>query len=294
MKVWKSYFAGLKEATLRPKMIFVLYLVQFLFASAIYFLVSGFWNNSLGASLAADSMEKTTDMDVVFDALLRHGGRVETIMTAALVLVFFTALTSLLLKGGILYTLRHSVVPPEEGYSRGFLSRFLAGAGLYFGRFFRLWVLSLGLWAVFVLINLVLQPVGKWLTAGGSREHMLVYVFLGRVGIGLFLVLLIKMILDYTRIKIVVEDSRRVLPALGETLEYVARNAGKTLVLFYLLLVTGVALAALFWVVKTLVPSASLAGAAAGFLVGQAFLYVRCWSNVSFQAGQLSLYEETE
>jgi hypothetical protein len=293
MKVLKSYFAGLKEATVRPKMIFLLWLINFIFASAVYFIISDMWNNMLGSSRAAGSLAEKIDFTILLDALLHNRDQVSLVLTAGLVLIGLYVPVSLLLKGGILHSLRQPPPIHPEDFPQKFLPRFFQGAGKYFGRFFRLWLFSLLLWGGFILINMVLFPIGSLLTGDGANEHMVVYVFIGRVAIALFLVLLIKMIMDYARIKIVVDEASRVSGSFLTTLQFVFRHLGKTLILFYLLFLTGIALMVASFFLKSNVPSASLAGAVLAFAVGQAVIYIRSWSNVTFQAAQLRYFERT-
>jgi hypothetical protein len=294
MKVWKSYFAGLGEATIRPKMILLLWVINFLFSSVIFYLVLDVCTGILGSTLAAESFVQKMDYHILFDTLFHHGGQTSMIFTAALILIVLYIPVSLLLKGGILHTLR--VKQTHEGGEnlQKFLPLFFQGAGKFFGRFFRLWIYSLILWLVFLLVNVVLNPIGKLLTNEGFNEHMLVYVFIGRIIIGLLLVLLIKMIMDYTRIRIVVEDTPKVFRSFMRTLRFVFGNLGKTLALFYLFFFTGILVMIFFWILKSSVPSTTLAGFVLGFWIGQVVIYVRSWSNVTFQAGQLRFYTENK
>ncbi len=291
MKVFKSYFAGLREATIRPKMIFLLWLINFIFASAVYFIVSDMWNDILASSRAEVSLAEKMDYNILFDALIHNKGQTSLVLTMGLVLIGLYIPVSLLLKGGILHSLRQPRPIHPEDLPQKFLPRFFQGAGKYFGRFFRLWIFSLLLWGGFILINVVLIPIGSLLTGDGANEHMLVYVFIVRIMIAFFLMLLIKMIMDYSRIKIVVEDTSRVFSTFLATLQFVSRHLGKTLILFYLLFLTGIGLTVVFFFLQSKVPSATLAGAVLAFAVGQVLIYVRSWSNVTFQAGQLHFCE---
>lgn len=291
MKVWKSYFAGLKEATTRPKMILLLWIINFLFSSLIFYIVFDVCCSVVGSTLAAESLVKKMDYHILFDTLFHHGGQMSLIFTVAMILIVLYIPVSLLLKGGILHSLREKQIQEGGENPQKFLSLFFQGAGKYFGRFFRLWIYSLILWLVFLLFNVVLHPIGKLLTNDGFNEHMLVYVFIGRIIIGLFLVLLIKMIMDYTRIRIVVEETPKVFRSFMQTLRYIFGNLGKILALFYLLFLTGILVMILLWILKFSVSSTTVTGSLLGFLIGQIVIYVRSWSNVTFQASQLRFYE---
>ena len=291
MKVLKSYGNGIKEATLRPKMIFVLWLINFLFASVIYFLVFGLLSDVIGKRAIADSLLKKFDYNVLFELLAHSGESIKTIFSVALFLIFIYFLISIFLHGGILFSLIH---PPKlndvENKKGRFAQIFFQGAGKFFGRFFRLFIYSLILWVVFIIINILLNLLGRVFTADGSNEQLGFYLVWVRIGIGLFLLFLIRMILDYTRIKIVTEDSRLVFRSLFKTIKFVFQKFGRTLALYYLLLVSAIILFGIYWVLKSIIPTYSLLTILTAFIVGQLFIASRGWIKIAFQAAQLKFF----
>jgi len=199
------------------------------------------------------------------------------------------SLVAILLYGGILHRLRMGG-SEAGGAPRRFAAVFFEGAGRFFGRFLRLEIFSLILWAAFIIIHLLLGAVGAVFTRGGEEEPMLVPVVVARIAIGLILALFIKMGLDYARIKIVAEDSRKVLRAMFAGFGYVFRYLGKTLALFYLLLLTGVGAYAVLCFLRSLVPEHGTVTILIAFLIGQVAILVRGWGTVALQAGQLDFF----
>ena len=288
MKVLKSYSKGIREATLRPKMIFILWLINFIFGSVIYFLFSGLLADVLGKSKIAEGLLKKFDFNVLFELLVHNGSTIQTIFSVALILIFLYFLVSIFLYGGILFSLVHPLKSGDvESKNPRFAQVFFQGAGKFFGRFFRLSFYSLILWIVFIVINVLLNLVGSVLTASGANEQVAFYLIWIRIAIGLFLVFLIKMILYYTRIKIVTEDSRLVFLSFLKIIRFVFRKFGKTLALYYLLVVTGVILFGIFWALNSMIPSHSLLSIFIVFIIGQLFIASRGWIKVAFQAAQL-------
>ncbi len=291
MKVLKSYSKGIREATLRPKMIFILWLINFIFGSVIYFLFSGLLADVLGKSKIAEGLLKKFDFNVLFELLAHNGSTIQTIFSVALILIFLYFLVSIFLYGGILFSLAHSHKSGDvESKKPRFAQVFFQGAGKFFGRFFRLSIYSLILWIVFIVINILLNLVGNVLTASGANEQVAFYLIWIRIAIGLFLVFLIKMILDYTRIKIVTEDSRLVFLSFLKIIRFVFQKFGKTLALYYLLVVTGVILFGIFWALNSMIPSHTLFNILIVFIIGQLFIASRGWIKVAFQAAQLKYY----
>jgi hypothetical protein len=290
VKVLRSYGGGIKEATLQPKMIFVLWLRNFIFGFAMFFLFFRFLTWAIGNSVLADGLLERFDFNVFFELLVHHDESMNLIFMVGFVLFLLYFFVSVFLYGGILSIL---TLPPEAKEVKGlFAQTFFQGAGKFFGRFFRLSIYSLILWAVFILINILLNPVGKFLTGNGSNEWMGFYFFWIRVTIGVFLVYLIRMILDYSRIEIVILDSRAVFLSLLRTIKLVFQKFGKTLALYYLLVLTGIAVIIVFWLVKSYLPSFSSPWLTllVSFLVAQLFIAFQGWLKIAFQSGQLLFY----
>ncbi len=291
MKVLKSYEKGIKEATQQPKMIVILWLINFIFGSVIFFLFFGQLSKAIGKSLIAESLQEKFDYNFLFEFLTYHGQSIRTIFSVAVFLIIIYFLISIFLYGGILFSLAHSQRANDVEKSKvRFAPIFFQGAGKFFGRFFRLSIYSLILWIIFIIFIFLLTGVGRVLTASGTNEQMAFYLFLVEIGIGFFLLFLIKMILDYTRIKIVTEDSRYVFRSLLKIIKFVFQRLGKTLGLYYLLIVTGVILFGIYWVLKLIIPSYSLLTIIITFIVYQLFIASRGWLKIAFQAAQLIFY----
>lgn len=101
---------------------------------------------------------------------------------------------------------------------------FLRNGAEYFGRFLRLSVLSLLLYAC---LRQVLLPVDGWVdsfSAGAATEVTGFYLSLGRYLLVLVLVLGLDLILDYARIKVVLEDRTSILLAVVAAARFCKTN----------------------------------------------------------------------
>ena len=293
MKVWKSCFQGIQDA-FRPKMLFILWLVNFLFASVLYFILSGFLSDSLSWSGAAETLMKKGDFKVIQDLLFHHGGEISTIFSVGIILLFLYYLVSLFLKGGILFALKESMQSNPEEKKERFASLFFRGAGRFFGRFFRLMIYDLILWAGFILLNVIFHFIAGVLTNQGANEKMIVAMFWARVAVFLFFYFFVLMVLDYARIKIVLENSRNVFKNMFWALGFVLNKLGRTLALYYILVFTGVLLVAVYWLIDSLIPRQIMIMVLLAFLLGQIFVFARSWLIVAFQAAQMRFYVSRE
>jgi hypothetical protein len=286
VKVIKSYGNGVREATSRPKMVLLLWLFNFLFGFIIFYLLYNRLLQAMSRSAISEGMQSKVNYHFVFEFLANHGQAWATTRSAALILVLVYILFSIFLLGGILYSL-------TEIQRTSFLQCFFQGCGKFFGRFFRLFVYSLILWFVLFVLMFILYQVGSALTGNGANEKLVYYLFLVGGAIGLFFIFFINMIQDYARIKIVTEDSRYVFRSLFQSIGFVFKRLGGTLVLYYLLVLTGVVIAVVYWGLRSVIPFSSGAAILVTFVVYQLFIASHAWLKVAFQAGQLSYYTES-
>ena len=291
MKVLNSYGNGIKRAFLEPKMVVVLWLVNFVAASVIYFLFSGYLSDKIGNRLAAANFLEGFDFKTFFELIIHEGQALNPILYVTFILMFLYYWVSLFLHGGILSVLKsRGVITMAERHNMRFAPSFFQGAGKYFGRFFRLAIYSLLLWLFFGFLYFLLDLILKSFTAGGTNERAIFIRYLAQPIIILILYFLIRMIGDYARIQIVVEDSKAVFRSLIQAIQFVVRNFFKTLILYYLILITGLIIFGVYWFVQKLIPTQTLLPILLAFLIGQVFILSRGWLKVALQAAQLHFY----
>jgi len=291
MSVLKSYRQGIKEAASQPKMIFVLWLANFILGSIIFYLFYGAFSRALGNSAVAEGLLRKFDFNFLVEFLTYHQESIATIFSSVFVLILIDFLVSTFLFGGILFTLTLRLKSSDpESEKRRFAPIFFQGAGKFFGRFFRLLVYSLLLWISSLILYLLLNLFINIFAGLDAGELVFFYSLWFRLAIALFIFFLVRMILDYTRIKIAVEDSPKVFRSLLEMIKFVFKKLGKTLALYYLLLLTGVVFFAIFWALKLTIPQESFMTIVIAFLVGQLFIASQAWLRIAFQQAQLVFY----
>ncbi len=123
-----------------------------------------------------------------------------------------------------------------------------------------------------------------------ANEPAMFWQILILAAVGLFLGFLVKMIVDYARIRIVTEDTPEVLRSLVGALGFVRRRFGKALGLYYLFAVIGAGVLAVAVAVESSIETHSALPIVAVFLIGQAFIVARNWARVGLQAAQMDFY----
>lgn len=284
MNILKSYKQGIQEATSRPNMVFLLWLANLFFASVAYFLFSAQFGAAVATSRLATELLRQLDMNVLVEFLTGSSTSFGVLITAVIVIVVLYFMASIFLQGGILYTLIH------RRDDETFTQVFFAGAGKYFGRFFRLTIYSLILWIPAIILFMILSGLLKLLTKNPVYEQRAFILTLVRVALALVLVFLIKMIMDYARIKIVTQDARTVFFSLLAAAGFVFRRLRKSLGLYYLLGLTGVAVFLVFWGIRSAFTAASPGAIWLGFFLAQMCIAGRGWLHIAYQAGQTKLF----
>ena len=284
MNIMTCYAHGIREATRRPKMIMLLWLANIAFAAAAYFVFAGAFGASLGSSGMTVDMLKKTDMNAIIEVLTNSGGRLGDLIMVALLLIVFYAFVSIFLNGGIL----HSLIEQED--RKRFGQTFFAGGGRYYGRFFRLTVYSVILWMPALLGYFLVHAVLSAATKDSTNEQLTFYFNILRIGLVLFLAFLIKMIMDYARIRIVTQDTNKVFSSLLEAVRFVFSRFMGTLLLYYLLGLTGWAELLVFRLINGTFSKNLTVTVLLGFVLAQLFIASRGWLKIAYQTAELRYF----
>jgi len=284
MNIMTCYAHGLREAMRRPKMIMLLWLANIAFAAAAYFGFSCAFGAALGNSGMTVEMLAKTDMNAVIEFLTNSGGRLDDLITMALLVMVFYAFVSIFLNGGIL----HSLIEQED--RKRFGQTFFAGGGRYYGRFFRLTVYSIILWAPALIGYFLVHAVLRALTKNSTNEQLTFYFSIFRIALALFLIFLIKMIMDYARIRIATQDTNKVFVSLLGAVKFVFARFGGTLLLYYLLGLTGWAAFLVFRLINGTFSKNLTVTVLLGFVLAQLFIASRGWLKIAYQAAELRYF----
>jgi hypothetical protein len=246
------------------------------------------WWSEYSASQPAGSIARTFTTSVIgfavvldnISTLLDRGSR----PSALLLLGAAYLLLWLFLAGGILD--RYARNRPTRSHE------FFTACGMYFVRFLRLAPI------IGVAYYVLFRYVHSWLLDGlyDRVTHDLTVertAFFWRAGFyALFGLLLIavNVILDYAKVRAVVEDRRSMIGAVGAGLRFVRRNIGAVAALYALDALLFVVVIVLYGLVA---PGAGSSGALMwlGFLVSQMYLLARLWVRLVFFASSASLFQ---
>lgn len=299
----RAFTDGLFRVARAPWVVVGLWLQTILVALPFAVILHGMISDHLGDSLAAADAASGVNYDwwneflaqtsglgtsfvpaiIGFAAVLKNLSAMadaESMPAAVAVAVAAQILLSVFLAGGVLDRLARDRTVGPAG--------FFSACGVYFWRFLRLGLAAgAAYWALFARLHpWLFDTVYPALTREVAVERT---AFLYRVGLyALFAapVLALNLIVDYAKVRAVVEDRRSMVGALVAGTRFVRRNLGAALGLY--------ALDALLFLLVSALYFLTAPGAAAhlsGFAIGQLYIVLRVVVRLQFAASAIALFQ---
>jgi hypothetical protein len=290
-----------------PLIVLSIWALSLLLALPLGLVLRGMIRDSLGESLAAESAAEGVNYDWWNEFLQQTGGigttfvpsivgfagplrnlsdlmdnlplaaTITSVVTAWLVIWAFVA-------GGILdrYARNRTTHTPA----------FFAACGVLFFRFLRLGAMAaLAYWLLFGLVHgwLFESLYERWTRDFAVERH----AFFARLALYLLfaaLLALVNIVIDYAKVRAVVEDRRSMVGAVSASARFIARHPRATVGL-YLLNTFVFAVILLFY--GLIAPGARWRGAGVwfAFAVAQTYILARVWAKLVFAASQIALFQ---
>jgi hypothetical protein len=303
----RSFFDGWRRVRSAPVLLLGVYAMTVVLALPLAITMRGLLQTHLGASLASDSAAAGVNYDwwqeftsqatgigttfsptiIGFAATLDNissllDGQREIAPIAGGLALYLAAWTFLV--GGIID--RYARQRPVRA------SGFFAASGVHFFRLLRLAIISGTVyWWLFSYVHRWLFL--EWLADRTRTMAVERDVFLWRVALyavfGLLLII-VNVIFDYAKIRIVVEDRRSALGALSAAMRFVWRQRGHVAGLYAL---NGAAFLLLIAIWALIAPGARSGGLTLwlGFAVAQVYLLARLALKLQFLASETALFQ---
>ena len=170
------------------------------------------------------------------------------------------------------------------------IKEFLAKASIYFGRFFRLFLISVILfYIVALLIDLLNRGIAGATATSPSEMTPFVFYMIRNVVVFFVLAILVTCF-DYAKIRLVVDDRWSAIGAFGTGFKFTFKNFGKTFPLVLLLVLLGVVLMAIYGFLENLLPQTGYWTILIVFILQQLYMIGRLWLKGLFYASQTVLF----
>ncbi len=273
---------GVSAVRRNPGMILWLWIIDFVFgiivAAPVYFLI----NKDFGHSPAGEGLGRLNFI-WLGDSIYRYHNLLPALAGWLLVPALIFILLSIFLNGGIIGRL--------AGGEKTTLQGFFADCGKYFGRFFRVFLLSIPVYVLVFggLVRLVSAPFKLWAKNAAGEMPVIVASNL-RFLITILLLSLVQMYFDYIKIDLVARNGRKVLRAAAAALSFVGRRFFRAWGLYLFVGLLFIAVTAVFIGVTNALPGTGIVAFGLGFILAQAYILARISSKILFFATELDLY----
>ena len=207
-------------------------------------------------------------------------------LSIMMVLGFVYVLASTFLSAGFIGTYAKS-------YQLSF-QEFLMEGARYFGKFFRLALLSL---IVYVLLFEIVfdwwgQSISSW--TAEDRSEMVPYVhYMIKNGVVILVLGLVTLCFDYAKIRMVVDDRISALFAFWAGVKFVFEHFLSTTGLYIFLSLIGILFVVLYALVEGAIIQTGYWTIVIVFLIQQIYIFARLCLKATFYASQTQLYQAT-
>lgn len=272
---------GLHTAWRRPGLVATLWVWNLLFAAVIALPAWTWWHGSTARAPETDILLTRFSFGVMTE-LMRNDASLNLLITACLTLAAAAAIAQALVAGGTI-----EVLTSDD--ARPLLHRFFRGAGHFFWRFLR---------AAFV--GALAFLVGAIVVMAGSRplSRALAEVdwepawYLGQAAsllvLGL-LALLVVLALDYARIQMAADDSRRAFRSFFRGAGFVLGHPSATVGLWLVVTLVAASVLALYVAYRAAVPSHTWGLILLMLAVQQATVLARAGLRVAMVGGEIAV-----
>ena len=277
MGIVKIFGQGLATTARRGKLLAFLWPVYLLFA---LFVMAPFYvllQSHFSRSLLGEKLFAGVDMLWIGDLVYKYQELPPLVIgwllgTSLLFLVLLA-----FLNGGIV----GRIAAAEEKVT---LRDFFGDCGRYFGRYFRVFLLSLvGYFLVLgILGRFVSIPFRVWSKGASTQWTTLISSSL-RLLVFLLLFSIVKMFFDYVKVALVADDSRKAVRATVRNFGFLGKRFFKAWAIFLIVGLLFVFSTLVYLAVAKALPKAGL-GPIVLFLWQQAYFLVRLWTGVLFFA----------
>ncbi len=298
-----AFVDGLMRVKHAPWLVIGVWLATVLVALPFAMMLQALIGDHLGASVVAESVAKGVDFDwwneflaqtsgvgvsfvpaiLGFAAVMKNLSTVVDLPGLPLVIgiaVSVHMLVSLFLAGGVLDRLAR-----DRSIGAG---AFFSACGIYAARFLRLAIIATAVyWVLFV-------PYHGWLfdrvypavIEGLTDERAAFFYRVGLYAAFLAPVLLVNLIVDYAKVRAVVEDRRSMIGAVAAGWRFVRRHPGAAIGLYALNAVLFLLVIGLYYLAAPGAEQDVLA-----FAIGQIYIVLRVIVRLQFAASQIALFQ---
>ncbi len=231
MNIFQAYLCGFKTIPRSLKMISFIYCIVFILAVlvALPFLTS--LKSAAGPSIATEQLTTDFNYTVIQELFLAKDFSFPIHLNQAIWILFLYTVLSIFLTGGILSNLKNA----GDSFR---IKSFLYNSAHYFIRFLKLTFYTLLIHLFFaIIIYLPFYFIVNGEAGSTATEKWFFQLFIVFLGIHIILAIFLIIVTDYTRFRMVKDDTPKVLKSLWSAIRFVVKRFFCTYGLYLFLLV---------------------------------------------------------
>ncbi len=278
----KSLKVGINEA-LNWRLILVIWIINLLFSLTFFLPAYFLYSKVFSRSLVYEGMLKG-DMSLLLEFLIHHKEEIGVLYGLFISLSFLYWLANLFLSGGILSIFKNGTKNLSDLFSKSYE---------YSWRFLKLSLLFLPLVILFFIITGILRKTSYFLSRMVDSEIFSFYISILVFIISIAIFFILRMLFDYSRIRIVLEENTKIFFALIKTIQWTFKNFWKSFSLYIILTI----FLFIFWIIFLTIlniQTSSWTFAFFIFLLLQLALTFRSFLSLLFYSSQMELYRTFE
>jgi hypothetical protein len=283
-KAWQAFKTGLDRGRRNFRLIFLIYLLNLLTAYLMTMPVSMMLTKALDQTTASADLLKTFDVTIFSTIIKQYGAGIDLVK---LVLIFgsFYLFLNIFLAGGILVII--------SGMNRFSLAGFFSNCMLYVRRFFFLYLYAILFLILTIAIPLIAGSLADTFTEKAATEFWPVMIILLELSLGCAFLIILSMLLDYSRILIVEHGYNRILSTITEAFTFIWHNKTATFLVYSFYLIILLLTYSLYLIIERNIPVYNNFTLFTFLLMTQVFIFLRTGLRVSLLGGQFWLYGST-
>ncbi len=278
------YIDGTKNVWKEKKLLFLIYLVQFVFAYLMTLPVTSLLEKAISGSTSGERILQQFDF-TIFSTILREYGKGIDIKSFLIIYGLIYFIISTFFMGGIIWLF--------VSQSKFSINEFFSNCNQYFYRFIRLFFVSLLFNILVVLVSMLFVNILIQLFAESMNEMVKMKTYISGFVVVIILLALVNMIFDYAKIITVSENKHQMFFVPMESTKFIFMNFIKTSGLYGLYFFSIIILISIYLLVESLFDVQSFLGVITFFVLTQIYIFLRQWVRLSFFSGQTLYYQHT-
>ena len=274
--------SGIAQMWANKRLVLVFYLANLFFGLILMLPFRAAVSKFIGFSFMSEKLGQRFDMDFLFEFI--KYGNISPSTIAGMMMITAAAywLFMLFLSGGAF-----SIFANDEKYMPNL---FWGSAAKYFGRFIRLALWSLPVFAILFCLQFLWTAIERLFFGSDPYQYISYWGNWLKVGLRYISIILFGLVLDYARVYTVQFNEHVMRKALWQGIKFIFSNLLQTFSLALLLFIIGAIAVAIYYPIANILSAPYAFILILLFLLQQLYIFFRMMLRLTLYSSQLKLY----